>query len=317
MSKSQTYTVSFLFSECTCSQDGGVSLRFASCHPTVLRVIASVVHHPMECEQQSTLNVFLISWFCCVFSGTVVSQCASTWCFEFCTFGNMPVFTFISTLATSFSWSLYNVVRSLLLTDFDQHVIAIFSVTFRVSARWNCWRKWTRSSLTFAFLVRVVLEREMHRQKNAGFRWSNGCSLLSRSCFWCSLFAFSFHFPFARSSNCRSVFVSFSSFEVRIFWVSARDVFGPSTTICNSHTSCRQMSSFWAKTCNKYFNSSDFSTCILYKLLHNAVRLSVTADRTSSHYVSRAWTLSLFNWAFDKSLKSKMASLSPLMLKKS
>ena len=32
----QVYVPIFLFSECTCSRDGGVSLRFASCHPTVL-----------------------------------------------------------------------------------------------------------------------------------------------------------------------------------------------------------------------------------------------------------------------------------------
>ena len=47
-----------------------------------------------------------------------------------------------------------------------------------------------------------------------------------------------------------------------------------------------------------------------------SVGLSVTADTTSSHFVSKARSLSFFNCTFDKSLESKMASLSPLILKR-
>ena len=56
---------------------------------------------------------------------------------------------------------------------------------------------------------------------------------------------------------------------------SAWDVFGPSTLICNNHTyflSSNVVS--WAKTCDKYLNSSDFSTCTLYSPL--AVSRSVS-----------------------------------------
>ena len=42
-----------------------------------------------------------------------------------------------------------------------------------------------------------------------------------------------------------------------------------------------------------------------------SVGLSVTVLNTSSHFVSKAWTLSFFNWTCDKPLNAKMASLSP------
>ena len=56
-------------------------------------------------------------------------------------------------------------------------------------------------------------------------------------------FACSSRCSFARSSCCRSVLVSIPPFDMRIFDFSARDVFGPSTSICNNHTSCRRRSS--------------------------------------------------------------------------
>ena len=43
-------------SEHTCSRDDGVSLGIESCHLTVLSVIASGVHHAMQCRLQSMLN---------------------------------------------------------------------------------------------------------------------------------------------------------------------------------------------------------------------------------------------------------------------
>ena len=105
-------------------------------------------------------------------------------------------------------------------------VIATFSVTFRVSVRWTCWRRWTRSSLPFAFLVRVMLE----------------CACFSK----CTL---AFHGPtdavfslgappIARLSSSRFLALKWESL---IF--CSRDVFGPSTWIFKNHGSCRQMSS--------------------------------------------------------------------------
>ena len=41
----------FLFSERICSRDE-VSLGIGSCHPTDFSVVASVVHHSTECEQE-------------------------------------------------------------------------------------------------------------------------------------------------------------------------------------------------------------------------------------------------------------------------
>ena len=77
-------------SERACSRDGDVSLGIGSCHPTENSVIASVVHHHPPGN------------------------------FEFCTFGNMSITTWVSPLATSFIEVLYKVVCSLFLTNFYQ-----------------------------------------------------------------------------------------------------------------------------------------------------------------------------------------------------
>ena len=51
-----------------------------------------------------------------------------------------------------------------------------------------------------------------------------------------------------------------------------------------------------ALMCNKYFNSSDFPICILCRLSNMmwVGLMLVTADKTSSNFVLKTWTLSLF-----------------------
>ena len=69
----------------------------------------------------------------------------------------------------------------------------------------------------------------------------------------------------------------------------ARDVFGPPTSNCFNNTSCRRMSSLERNLATKYFDSSDFANCILYRSSNMlSAGLSVTADSTSSHVVSKA-----------------------------
>ena len=46
----QVSVTMFPFSEHTCSRGDGVSLGIESCHPTVLSVIASVIHDPPKFE---------------------------------------------------------------------------------------------------------------------------------------------------------------------------------------------------------------------------------------------------------------------------
>ena len=90
-------------------------------------------------------TVFLcISRFSCAFIRTLVSELASCWALELCTFGNMPIIIWNSLLTIS-SWGLYKVVCSLHFPwrtftskcwcAFCASVITILSITFRISVR--------------------------------------------------------------------------------------------------------------------------------------------------------------------------------------
>ena len=106
---------------------------------------------------------------------------------------------------------------------------------------------------------------------------------LFQNCFGI-VFAFSFCFPFARSSHCRSVLVAISRFEMRILDVLLGVSFGPLTSICNNHISCRRMPSLRLAT-----TLPTFSTCILHRISNMlSVGLSLTAENPSSHFVSKA-----------------------------
>ena len=83
------------FSEDTCSRGEGVSPRIESCHLAVLSVIASGVHRGSPyCKLRQLLVFLFICRFRCVFFViTLISELASCWRFELCTFGNMPIMT--------------------------------------------------------------------------------------------------------------------------------------------------------------------------------------------------------------------------------
>ena len=69
-------TSQFLLREHTCSRDDEVSLSIGSCHPTEFSVFVPVVHHSMECEWQSMLNVsFHQQVFVCVGMHTCLCIC--------------------------------------------------------------------------------------------------------------------------------------------------------------------------------------------------------------------------------------------------
>ena len=101
------------------------------------------------------------------------------------------------------------------------------------------------------------------------------------------LFTFSFCFSFTRSSNCKSVLVSISRVEMRIFDFLLEVSLGHQLQYAII-VSLGQNVVSWAQTCNKYFNSSDFSNLPLVQTFQFilSVGLSVIADNTSSHF---AW----------------------------
>ena len=79
----------FPLQNAACLRDDDVSLGIGSCHPTEFSVLASVVQHSTECEQQSMLK-FSLSASSAVC--TLVSESASTWSFDFLKCGKMPIF---------------------------------------------------------------------------------------------------------------------------------------------------------------------------------------------------------------------------------
>ena len=104
---------------------------------------------------------------------------------------------------------------------------------------------------------------------------------------FCILFAFSFRFPFARSSCCKSVLVSISHCGVRIldFLVEmSLDHELQSAIIILLVDDCRLFS-----VGLQYYSSSDFSICIVCRHSNMlSVGLSVIADYTSHHFESKA-----------------------------
>ena len=117
---------------------------------------------------------------------------------------------------------------------------------------------------------------------------------------------FAFSFSFARSSYCKSVLVSISRFEMKVLDFLLEMSLGhqlQSAIIMFLVAECRLLND---ELHNKYFNPPNFPACILCRLSN-----MLSVGGTSSHSVSNAWTLSFLKWTFDKSLKSKRASVSP------
>ena len=81
----------FLFSEQTCSRFDWASLGFGC---LVIRLpfseVASVLHHSMEGEEQSVLDLSCHRQNSLCFVITFDSKLASAWRFDFCTFKKMP-----------------------------------------------------------------------------------------------------------------------------------------------------------------------------------------------------------------------------------
>ena len=90
------------FRDLVCARDDEVSFGIGSCHPTE----SSYLHLSMIIRWNVNSNRCGVSTFirkcCLVFVYILVSESASTWSFELCTFGNMPQITWITSLATSF-----------------------------------------------------------------------------------------------------------------------------------------------------------------------------------------------------------------------
>ena len=228
---------------------------------------------------------YFSSRFNCVVVNTFVSESASWWRLEFCTFGSMPMIAAsleVYTVSTvCLSWRTFTRKFLCACLHFRHH--QIFSSPFE----FRCCDAVGESEWSRPFLFWVMLEcARISKWTLASRDPTNAISSLGVVLSF--VFAFSFRFSFARSSSCRSVLVSIARFDMRILH------------FCSSRICCHQISSLehWVGI---HFNSSDFSTCTLYRLSNMmSVGLSATADNTSSHFLSKAWTLSFVNWTFDK-----------------
>ena len=117
----------------------------------------------------------------------------------------------------------------------------------------------------FPFLFKSILACARISKMNGCVVWSSGCSLLSSRIlfFACSL---PFIFSSVRSSYFRSVLVTISRFEMRILDFLLEMSLGhqlSSATIVFLVVKRRFLSVYLAIS---IFNSSEFSTCILYRL---------------------------------------------------
>ena len=137
-------------------------------------------------------------------------------------------------------------------------VITTFSITFRISVWWTCRRKWTRPSLSFALLLGSCLNAHASPNGHVPFVVQRMQSPLSELLLACSS---PFSFCIAPSSLLLYVcnHLVFSHWNENL-WFSARRVFGPSTSICNSCRSCRQMPSPERKC------STNISTLLTFQL---------------------------------------------------
>ena len=166
----------------------------------------------------------------------------------------MPIVAYVSFLEISFlkcmtnrfalfscktcsCWSRYGSFRT-------------FPNTFGVSARCSWYRKRSISALSFVSLAWIRLECTRISMSKVAFR--------SPMCTHCVVrvalsFVFAFWLAFRRCSSSGFVFISISCFEMRILDFLLQMSWQHS--ICCIHIG--------SKNCNKYFNASDFSTCIL------------------------------------------------------
>ena len=127
---------------------------------------------------------------------------------------------------------------------------------------------------------------------NIGLLWSNDSSLLSRSCVWHVLCLFLLLYLSSELPLQVCPRLDFSLWN-EILGFSARDVFGPATSICNSRISCRRMSSLERRLAThvSMLPKNQLENCADSLL---SVGLSATAEGSSSVFVSKAWTLSFF-----------------------
>ena len=145
-----------------------------------------------------------ISRFSCVGVCTFISESAATCRFEFLyirdranklhefPFRQPPFFKFVQ-------GRLFAFPKGLLPGGFGVRVCAsvvtTFSITFRVSVRCTCRRRWMRSSLPCAFLVGFMLECARISKTNVGHSWPTVCSLLLSELFLAFALPFTIVFP--------------------------------------------------------------------------------------------------------------------------
>ena len=217
-----------LFWEHTCVRDEA-ALGIESCHWTEFSLIEPVVHHPMERESRSMVNFsFHQQVLMCACVPTCLRKSAFTWSSEFCTFGSMPIITWISPLTTSFlevctrssvrfSWRTF--ANKFWMPSTLPPSLVTFSVTFRISVQWTCRRKGNEVVPSLQISCSGHAWMRMLLLMNSGLLWSNGCSLLSRGRVWHFLCLFLLHYPCSEAPFCRSVLVSISCFEMGILSV--------------------------------------------------------------------------------------------------
>ena len=264
----------FPFSERTCSRDDEVSFGIGSSHPTDCSWFASVVHNSWNVKSGRCLEFSSHQKdFLCV--------CVLT-CLRICIHLELWIVyiwehaknTWISSPANFLSWSsiqstvrlpwltftIFGVASALPSSPPFSHLENFGAVNVSENAK--------EVVPPFALLVRVMLECACSSEWTLSFCDPTDCSLLCRSSCWHFFAFFFFALPLL------------AKYEPLIFL--HQSVFGPPTSICNNHTSGSRLSSL------ERFNSFDFSTCILNRLSYMlSVGVSVTAENTSSHFVSK------------------------------
>ena len=208
------------------------------------------------------INLF-ISRCSCVFVCTLVSEPSSAWGLGFCTFGNIQIITSCLPLAIFFRFT-----QSSLFAFHDRLQVLVCPFAFLSSLHFpspfefRCGEPVGESErdrpFRLPFLLGSCLNAHASPNGHVPFVVQRMQSPLSELLLACSS---PFSFCIAPSSLLLYVcnHLVFSHWNENL-WFSARGVFGPSTSICNSCRSCRQMPSPERKC------STSISTLLTFQL---------------------------------------------------
>ena len=186
------------FFEHNCSRDDGVRLGIESCHPTILSLYSRtlfIIRRNVNCN--SCCIFLFISIFSCVCTHTCLRNCIhlELWILYIREHANHYI--------TFFSWSfvqstLFAIPDALSPENFGASSALPSSLPFPSPFELRCGEPVGEGERSGPFpLLSCSCHAWMRMllQMNVGLSWSNGCSLLSRSCVRHFILQFSFAFP--------------------------------------------------------------------------------------------------------------------------